>query len=101
MKIVYLSCFDCWCWYNCATTTILASFFSFSFFSFSGCSLQLGDASGTVVSPGYLIQGANYPANQTCSYDVVVPGLQTATLIFSAVDIHPSDEIKVGTCSSI
>ena len=61
----------------------------------SGCSIHLGEGSDTVVSPGYLIEGANYPANQTCIYDVTVPGLETVTLVFSAIDIHPSDEIKV------
>ena len=61
---------------------------------YEGCSSIIDTYNGTLSSPAYGI-GAEYPANQDCVYRIRHPEGGKLSLLFSELNLHPTDKIEV------
>ena len=61
---------------------------------YEGCSAIINQHNGTLQSPAYAL-GADYPANQECVYRIRHPEGGRLSMIFTDLNIHPTDKIEV------
>jgi hypothetical protein len=59
----------------------------------SGCNAILNRHNGTLTSPAF--GHSNYPHNQKCTYKIRHPDGGKLSMIFSFLDIHPTDYVQV------
>ena len=58
-----------------------------------GCNAILNRHNGTLTSPAF--GHANYPHNQKCTYKIRHPEGGKLSMIFSYLDVHPTDSVQV------
>ena len=67
-----------------------------NFVIFAGCNVVINQFNGTLTSPAFGKPEINgYPPNQECIYTIRNPSGTRLSMMFTSLDVHPSDKVQV------